>query len=104
MRRLDGCWQRAFDRAMFSGNFSVCMSENNLPRVCFIIPTLNAAAMLPACLRSIRNQDYPAEQIKIIVADGGSTDNSAEIAKAHGAQVLNNPAAALRSPAGGRAS
>jgi glycosyltransferase involved in cell wall biosynthesis len=67
------------------------MSEKNLPRVSFIIPTLNAAAMLPICLRSIRNQDYPAEKIEVIVADGGSTDDTLEIAKSFGAQVVENP-------------
>ncbi len=62
-----------------------------LPRVSFIIPTLNAAAMLPICLRSIRNQDYPAEKIEIIVADGGSKDNTVEIARSFAAQVVPNP-------------
>src|ERR1700733_7814453 len=67
------------------------MSEENLPRVTFVIPTLNAAAMLPACLRSIRNQDYPAEKIEIIIADGGSIDSTREIAKSFGAQIVDNP-------------
>jgi glycosyltransferase involved in cell wall biosynthesis len=66
------------------------MSEKNLPRVSFIIPTLNAAAMLPICLRSIRNQDYPEEKIEIIVADGGSVDDTREIARSFGAQVVEN--------------
>jgi glycosyltransferase involved in cell wall biosynthesis len=67
------------------------MSEKNPPQVSFIIPTLNAAAMLPACLRSVRNQDYPAEKIEIIVADGGSMDDTRAIAKSFGAQVVDNP-------------
>jgi glycosyltransferase involved in cell wall biosynthesis len=67
------------------------MSEKNPLQVSFIIPTLNAAAVLPACLRSIRNQDYPAEKIEIIVADGGSTDDTRAIAKSFGAQIVENP-------------
>ena len=67
------------------------MSETNPPQVSFIIPTLNAAAVLPACLRSIRNQDYPADKIEIIVADGGSADDTCEIAKSFGAQIMKNP-------------
>jgi glycosyltransferase involved in cell wall biosynthesis len=67
------------------------MSEKNLPRVSFIIPTLNARVMLPVCLRSIRQQLYPAEKIEIIVADGGSEDDTIEIATSFGAQIANNP-------------
>lgn len=61
------------------------------PKVSFIIPTLNAMAMLPTCLRSIQNQDYPPERIEILVADGGSTDNTQEIARSFGARVIHNP-------------
>jgi glycosyltransferase involved in cell wall biosynthesis len=67
------------------------MSEKNVPMVSFIIPTLNAAAMLPICLRSIRQQDYPPKEIEIIVADGGSADNTVEIARSFSAQVVQNP-------------
>jgi glycosyltransferase involved in cell wall biosynthesis len=62
-----------------------------LPRISVIIPTLNAAALLPACLRAIREQDYPAEKIQILIADGGSSDATTKIAKNFGAQVLDNP-------------
>ncbi|HZL14435.1 MAG TPA: glycosyltransferase family 2 protein [Verrucomicrobiae bacterium] len=67
------------------------MSEEHFPKVSFIIPTLNAAAMLPVCLRSVRSQNYPAEKIQIIVADGGSKDATREIAKSFGAEVIENP-------------
>ena len=65
------------------------MSET--ARISFIIPTLNAAALLPACLRSIRSQDYPADKIEIIVADGSSADSTLEIARSFGAQIVENP-------------
>lgn len=67
------------------------MNNTSLPKVSFIIPVLNAAGILENCLQSIRRQDYPQEQIEIIVADGGSADGTPEIAKAYGAQLLANP-------------
>ena len=65
--------------------------KDTLSKVSFVIPTLNAASVLPLCLRSIRDQDYPAEHIEIIVADGGSTDNTREIAASFGARMVDNP-------------
>jgi rSAM/selenodomain-associated transferase 2 len=53
--------------------------------VSVVIPTLNAAATLPATLRCL---DGVAE---IVVADGGSTDATASIAVEHGARVLSLP-------------
>ena len=50
-----------------------------LPGISVLIPTLNAARYLEGCLRSIREQDYPAEQIEILVADGGSVDSTLEV-------------------------
>ncbi len=48
-----------------------------------VIPAKNEAALLPALLRSIHAQDYPALPLTpIIVADAGSTDGTLEIVKA----------------------
>jgi glycosyltransferase involved in cell wall biosynthesis len=49
--------------------------------VSFILPTLNAECLLRQCLESVRRQDYPADRYEILVADGGSTDRTVEIAK-----------------------
>lgn len=59
------------------------------PTISFIIPTLNSARVLSACLESIRKQNYSSFQILII--DGGSTDNTLKIAKKYHCQILNNP-------------
>ncbi len=61
------------------------------PKVSFLIPTLNAAGILENCLRSIRKQDYPEERMEIVIADGGSTDGTRELAQRYGAVVLDNP-------------
>ena len=65
-------------------------SSENLPRVSFIIPTLNVEALLDNCLGSIARQNYPQDKIKIILADAHSTDRTREIAKKYGAIVLDD--------------
>ncbi|MBL9168709.1 MAG: glycosyltransferase family 2 protein [Verrucomicrobiales bacterium] len=62
-----------------------------LPKVSFLIPTLNAAGILETCLQSIRKQDYPADRMEIIVADGGSSDGTRALAARYGANILDNP-------------
>ena len=64
---------------------------NKIPTVSFLIPTLNAASVLEKCFRSIANQDYLKEKIEVIVADGGSTDKTLEIAKKYGERIYKNP-------------
>ena len=60
-------------------------------RFSLIFPTLNEAARLPGMLESIRHQRYPRELVELLVADGGSTDETVAIARAFGAEVLHNP-------------
>lgn len=64
---------------------------SNRPSVSFLIPTLNAGGILENCLQSIRRQDYPPDKIEIVVADGGSSDRTRDIARQYGAIVLDNP-------------
>jgi len=62
----------------------------NLPRVSFIMPTLNVEALLDNVLSSITRQTYPRERYEIILADARSTDRTREIAKKYGATVLDD--------------
>lgn len=66
------------------------MSNKN-PVVSICIPVLNGADRLGTCLASIHALNCPTDSVEIIVADGGSTDGSPEVARAWGARVLNNP-------------
>lgn len=60
--------------------------------ISFVIPTLNAQGpMFERCLRSIAAQNLEADAIEIIVADGGSTDGTRELANRYGARVIDNP-------------
>jgi glycosyltransferase involved in cell wall biosynthesis len=43
------------------------------------MPCLNEERFIEACIASVRAQDYPADRIEILVADGGSTDRTREI-------------------------
>ncbi len=56
--------------------------------ITFVIPTYNASEYLEQCLQSIRNQTQPAD---IIVVDGGSTDNTVDIALKYKCEVMYNP-------------
>jgi rSAM/selenodomain-associated transferase 2 len=51
-----------------------------------VIPTLNAAAVLPACIGALAR--LPGE---IVVVDGGSTDGTPEVAARLGALVVQAP-------------
>jgi len=50
--------------------------------------TLNSGKVLEKCLRSIRNQAYDQDKIEIIVADGGSTDETVKIIKKYGGKIV----------------
>ena len=61
----------------------------NRPSVSIVIPTLNAERTLPGCLESIERQEYGGS-VEVVVADGGSTDDTLSVAEAHGCVVVDN--------------
>ena len=61
----------------------ICIVD--LSRVTVILPALDEAAALPAALAS-----FPP-QADLLVVDNGSTDQTAAVAAAHGAQVVHEP-------------
>jgi len=52
------------------------------PFVTVIMPVRNEAALLPRNLGSFLAQDWPADKLEILVVDGGSTDGTADVARA----------------------
>ena len=60
------------------------------PKISVLIPTLNAGAVLENCLSSVKRQNYPKEQIEIVIADGGSSDATLDIARKYDANVVEN--------------
>ncbi len=63
---------------------------SSLPSISIVIPTLNAGAVLEKCLESILLQTYPKSKIEIIIADGGSTDNTINLSRKYGAKIVQN--------------
>ena len=57
--------------------------------VTVVIPCLNDAALLSRCLDSLARQSR--SPLQVIVVDNGSTDDSAAVARAAGAQVITEP-------------
>ena len=58
--------------------------------VSIVVPTLNSGKTLGQCLYSIHQQEYDGE-IEIIVADGGSTDETVSIAREYNSLIVENP-------------
>jgi succinoglycan biosynthesis protein ExoA len=74
-----------------------CRGLGGTPMVTIAMPCLDEARFIEACLRSVRDQDYPAERIEILVADGGSRDGTREILRRVSSEdprvhLIDNPA------------
>jgi cellulose synthase/poly-beta-1,6-N-acetylglucosamine synthase-like glycosyltransferase len=50
-----------------------------LPFVTLVMPSFDEEQYIEACLRSLLAQDYPADHMEILVADGGSRDRTRAI-------------------------
>ena len=59
---------------------------NNEPLVTISIPTMNSGKFMGRCLEMINSQTY--KQIEINVIDGGSSDETIDIAKAYGVNEI----------------
>ena len=59
------------------------------PDVTILIPAYNEAEALGPTLESLK--PYAAHYREVLVVDDGSTDNTAEVARAHGARVVVHP-------------
>jgi len=62
--------------------------KESLPRVSFIICTLNCRDYLERCLKSIRNQDYPQDKVEIVIVDSYSTDGTLDVAKKYKSRII----------------
>ena len=57
-----------------------------------IMPSYNSSEVIRYALDSIRYQNYDLNKIECLVVDGGSTDNTCEIANEYSfVKILNNP-------------
>ncbi|WP_439814428.1 glycosyltransferase family 2 protein [Zavarzinia sp. CC-PAN008] len=68
----------------------------SIPMVSVIIPTLNEARHVEACVESIARTAHPTSRYEILVVDGGSTDGTQDIVRRMSARLpqvrlLDNP-------------
>ena len=63
-------------------------NTKNIPFLTIIIPARNEGRRLPQLLKSIKQQTWRA--FEVIVVDDASEDNTVEVAKKYGAEVLEN--------------
>ena len=54
-------------------------SGRELPYISIVIPTFNRVALLSDCLKSLFEQDYPAEKFEVIIIDDGSRDGTGAV-------------------------
>jgi glycosyltransferase involved in cell wall biosynthesis len=62
-------------------------SGRETPLVTVLIDTFNYGHFIDEAIRSVLMQDFPAEQMEIIVVDDGSTDNTRERVAKYGERV-----------------
>jgi glucose-1-phosphate cytidylyltransferase len=62
--------------------------ERGLPTISIVIPVLNSEKTLDRCLKSIKSQDYPQENIETLIIDGGSTDRTKEISEKYNCKFV----------------
>jgi len=63
--------------------------SDNLPTVSIIIPCRNEEKFIGKCLGSVIEQDYPKENLEILVVDGRSEDKTKEIVSEFSKKYLN---------------
>lgn len=66
------------------------MKESNFTITVSMI-SYNDEGILDECLASIRNQDYDQRLVDILMVDGGSVDDTLQIARKYGATVIYRP-------------
>lgn len=55
-----------------------------------VIPTKNEAHQLGDCLDTLARQAYPRDRVEVVVVDARSTDGTREVARRHGALVVDD--------------
>lgn len=68
-------------------------NRSHVPTIAVVVPCRNDAELLGRCLEGFKAQARLADAL--IVVDNASTDNSEEVARAHGADVVYEPRAGI---------
>jgi glycosyltransferase involved in cell wall biosynthesis len=65
--------------------------QGERPRVSVVVPVLNGERTIRACLVSLMNLDYPADQREILVVNNGSTDGTTDIVGRFPVRTIQEP-------------
>jgi cellulose synthase/poly-beta-1,6-N-acetylglucosamine synthase-like glycosyltransferase len=65
------------------------VKEVSFKHFIILVPAKNEAATLPGLLKSIAAQDYPRAHYRAVVVADNCTDNTCEVALAHGAECID---------------
>src|SRR4051812_30208329 len=69
----------------------VALDDGYLPSVAVIVTAYNEEDSIPRRIANLRELDYPAELLEIVVTSDASTDRTEELATAAGVRVIRNP-------------
>ena len=65
-----------------SGDIAASLfNDTNLPGVSVLVAARNEEATLPRCIKSLLDQNYPADKIEILIGNDASTDKTEVIAR-----------------------
>src|SRR5205807_906344 len=67
-----------------------------LPFVSVLMPVRNEAGFIERNLDAVLAQDYPADRLEVLVADGMSTDGTRELVRARAVRQSSAPGPRLR--------
>ncbi len=67
---------------------------HNDPMLSVVIPVKNGGSDLERCLRAIAAQQVD-EEVEVVIVDSGSSDGSVDVARSHGAVIIEIPATAF---------
>ncbi|MFZ5892896.1 MAG: glycosyltransferase family 2 protein [Myxococcota bacterium] len=56
-------------------------SDEELPVISVVLPVYNGASLLPAKLKSLLEQDYPADKLEVLIYCDGCSDDSQRVAE-----------------------
>jgi len=72
------------------------MNIEDYPTITIVSLSYNDEKIIEECLTSIDKQTYPKNKLRTLFVDGGSIDNTLNIIRKHGAQVISSPDLANR--------
>lgn len=78
------------------------LDDQNPPMVAVVLAAWREATTIAAKLGTLREQDYPPERLRVVIACDGSDDGTPEAAEAAGAQLMPGRVTVLRLPRGGK--